>query len=374
MKSKFDVSEFRNPVIEMHNLTGMDNNYTFYYDETNNIRKFYLRENGFNVSDTANFVLGGVMHDNDISNANIPLLIKKLKLQNTVKEIKLKYLARGNFIECLKSKKLQIFLEWLLESDLFIHYSNLNIFYFSIVDIIDSAVMNSKLKNNIYFSIINELKSELFKYITIDKANFLELLYSYEYPNIKKDKINDFINSILDFLELHEEKIENKVMLEVIKSLLNESVKANELCFIMDEIDSILIDDFVLFYLRPIYMFKNSIHIFDEESEIQNKMNGMQLYDSDELIESYSFKESHHNPLIQISDIITGLVGKYFSYLNEINLCDIENKKSILNNIQHNNLDLFKKLIIKSDNKNRALLHSTMSQEEYSKNIVFLGL
>lgn len=40
-------------------LYGVDEEYAFFYDETNNIRKFWIRDDGFNEK-PRNFVLGAV--------------------------------------------------------------------------------------------------------------------------------------------------------------------------------------------------------------------------------------------------------------------------------------------------------------------------
>ena len=37
-----DVNEIRTPQIELFDLIGADDTYTFYHDETNNIRKLHI--------------------------------------------------------------------------------------------------------------------------------------------------------------------------------------------------------------------------------------------------------------------------------------------------------------------------------------------
>ena len=78
---------------QMINVKGV-----FYYDETNNGRKFWLkRKDGFNSSEMENFILGGVMHYNDKSSADIDKLFRDLSIQKTATEVKLKHLASGDF-------------------------------------------------------------------------------------------------------------------------------------------------------------------------------------------------------------------------------------------------------------------------------------
>lgn len=115
--------------------------YIFYYDETNNIKTFYVKENDFNYTFTANFVLGGLLHQGAVS--DVQPLIDSFKLQKTAKEVKFKHIAFGDFLDCLKSQKLNLFFRFLKDNDLYVHYSSLNILYWSVVDIVDSAIMNS---------------------------------------------------------------------------------------------------------------------------------------------------------------------------------------------------------------------------------------
>jgi len=356
MAIKINVSDFRNPSIEMYNLRNVNENYTFYYDETNNIRKLYLTEDGVNASEKDYFVIGGIVHKNN----NIPLdrnfLFQNLNLQKSVKEIKLKHIAKGDFINCLKSKKLNILLKWLLEHDLYFHYSNLNIFYWSIIDIVDSALTDTEF---IYLHF--ELKSELFKLININRQSFFDILYTYSYPNIKRENLNDFVKSILDFIQLYKHKLENNNLINILEKNLEKALDTGELIFIMNEKNNILISDLSQFYLRPIYMFKNSKHIFDEELFIQKIINEIELYDSDDILENYTFIQSNSEIMIQISDVLVGLMGKYFSFINSITIQEINTIKSTFNKMQNENFQLFKELIIKSDKESNAFIHSIMS-------------
>jgi hypothetical protein len=52
----FETKQLRD--INKTTLKNLDDNLKFYYDETNNIRRFYLKEEGFNEPIKTNFVLG----------------------------------------------------------------------------------------------------------------------------------------------------------------------------------------------------------------------------------------------------------------------------------------------------------------------------
>ena len=55
-----DVNDIRDREIALHDLSSADAAYTIYHDETNNIRKFLLTDDGTNVAEHKNFVLGGI--------------------------------------------------------------------------------------------------------------------------------------------------------------------------------------------------------------------------------------------------------------------------------------------------------------------------
>jgi hypothetical protein len=126
----FEIDKIRQIQIDMHQIKNTERKYVFFYDETNNIRKFYLKESDYNDSSKSNFILGGIVFET--SKTNLQLCFDKLNLQKNITEVKLKHIATGDFLSCLKSKKLRVFLDFILNSDLYIHYSSLNFLYYSL--------------------------------------------------------------------------------------------------------------------------------------------------------------------------------------------------------------------------------------------------
>ena len=108
-KIRMNLTENLEQVIEMNNFKNLENKYKFYYDETNNIRKLRLKDNGtFNIKNEEvknNFVLAGICHEEHIRLEDIDELINNLYLDKSNKEIKFKHVAKGTFTECLNSNK-----------------------------------------------------------------------------------------------------------------------------------------------------------------------------------------------------------------------------------------------------------------------------
>ncbi|EHF3472149.1 hypothetical protein J1C15_003145, partial [Proteus mirabilis] len=90
-----DVNKLREMLIEHNGLQNTDEVYTFYYDETNNIRKLYLKDSGFNVNKADNFILAGILHKGRNTSCDYSTLFQMLNLQKSTHELKLKHVAKG---------------------------------------------------------------------------------------------------------------------------------------------------------------------------------------------------------------------------------------------------------------------------------------
>ena len=361
----FEISKARELTKMIAKNEDFDTKFTFYYDETNNIRTFYVRENDFNQTFTTNFVLGGLVHVGKAP--NVQPLIDSFKLQKTTKEVKFKHIAKGDFLDCLKSEKLKLFFQFIKDSNLYVHYSSLNILYWSIVDIIDSAIVNSETAKQLGPQFANHLKNDLYKLSRLEIDSVIKLFYKFEYPNIKNESVLPFIEELTSLFDEYIDTEEFHFGLESLRQILKEAKKKGSLPFIMDEEDHILLKDLSQFYLRPIYMFKNSTHIFDNEDSISDILNDYRILDGHEEIKNYTFVDSQTNPLTQLSDVFVGIMGKLKNYINTSPTEKINNDLDSLSAIQKTNIELLFYIIDDSDYVNKAFLHNTDSYEEMSK-------
>lgn len=361
----YEISDIRKFTKMVAPTADFDGAYTFYYDETNNIKKFYVRENDFNYTFTANFVLGGLVHLGQAP--NVQPLIDSFKLQKTATEVKFKHIASGQFLDCLKSEKLKLYLQFLRDNDLYVHYSSLNILYWSLVDIVDSAIVSSDAAQQLGPQFSNHLKNDLYKLSRLEIDAVIDLFYRYEYPNIKSDSVLPFIEELTSLFDAYIDTPEFHFGLESLRQILKEAKKKGSLPFIQDEDDYILLKDLSHFYLRPIYLFKNSIHIFDNEDSISETLKDYKILDGEDEIKNYTFVDSKTEQLIQLSDVFVGLIGKLTNYLNTSTREKIDNDFQTLTATQQSNIDLLIQVIDKSHNKNIGFLHNTDSFEEMSK-------
>ncbi len=366
---KMNITENRELEIEVMQLENTDNKYIFFYDETNNIRKLFLKENGrVNIQLkelNQNFLLGGVCYEETTNLTSIgfeklksDLYLDKKIIEDNL-EIKFKHIAKGDFLKCLKSKKLKTFLEWILSNNLYIHYCSLDIFYWSIVDIIESSVEHYeqfRYEDSNYFKMI------LYEVAKVNIEDFLKILVKYNYPNILRKKNKKFINEIIKYIDKYKnevindiEAVNNHSYLVLIDILKN--AKTKELVFIENNISLELIDAFEVFYQRPLGLFINSKHIFDIEEEVMNHFNKFEFCNGDIPLENHIFKDSKDDFLIQVSDITAGFLGKYMTFINELKFSEIEKVKDNLNTLQKDNITLLFKLLIQSELKSRAFVH-----------------
>ncbi|WAL61789.1 DUF3800 domain-containing protein [Thermocoleostomius sinensis] len=361
----FEISDIRKMTKMLAPTADFDSSFTFYYDETNNIRKFYVREVDFNSSFNSNFVLGGLVYEG--TQPKIKSLFDGFNLQNNIKEVKLKHIAKGNFLDCLKSEELNCFLTYLLDSDLYIHYSSLNILYWSIVDIVDSAIANSEVAMQLGLDFSNYLKNDLYKLAKLEIESVIELFYNSEYPNLKKEAVLEFIEKLTSIFDEYIDTAEFHFGLESLRQILKQAGKKDSLPLVMDEENYILIEDFSQFYLRPIYLFENSNHIFDNEVAISEILANHRIINDNKEIKNYSFVDSQSNLFVQVSDIFVGLIGKLANYINTNSAEKIIDDLNSLSDKQLNNINSLIDLLNKSHSRNIAFLHSIDSYEELTK-------
>lgn len=292
-----------------------------------------------------------------------------MNLQKSTKELKLKHIGKNGFENILSSKKLGLLLQWLDKNDFYIHYSNLNILYWSLVDIVDSIL--AKTNNQFYMANHRALKNDLYKIVKNDENFFLDTAKQYGYPNVQPNKLKHFLNWLYLFILNNLECLEYENGYYLVK-FFESAIELDELIFIMYGTEHVLIDNLSEFYLMPLYIFKNSNHVFDEEHYIEEILAKTPLVEHGHVISNYSFINSQAEKAVQVSDVISGFLGKYFTFIKNTGTHDIKKFRVNLNVIQESNILFLKKLIDRSDNLSNGLLHSVVSNEEQQKNDFFL--
>ena len=351
--------------------------YTFYYDETGNCRKFYLKDGNVNSVEglSHNFLLGGVAYQGTEHNADFEALYHSMHFMEGQKELKFKHLYNKStdFLSFMNSQRASDFLSWVVNSGLYVHYSTLNNLYYSLVDIVDSLYeLYPYLFENMGF--IMEIKSALYDLTVQHSEEILNLLYRHTYPNITNCSL--FCAELCELISKYnnEEELYPGFFLETLRQMLKQAGKMDILVFIQDNIPFQLIEEYYLFYLERCEIFSHSIHFFDEELTVQKQFENIQLVENGEEVTNYHFVKSHENRYIQVSDMLVGLLGKLFLFLDENALQEIARYRTTISKIQAENFKKVYNLIERSDRHNKLLLKNSNSVRNINERIIKLKL
>lgn len=364
-----DVNLIRDSDIALHGLTKADEAYTIYYDETNNIRRLHVRADGLNVSEPKYFVIAGIAYRGAVRDLNIAELRNMLRVQTTAKEIKLDHVAKGDFLFILKARKLEIFLRWLFEQDVYIHYSVMDPLYWSVVDIIDSIL--TEYGNANLMAVNKQLKNVLYTVLRYNQVATVDLFQRYSYPNVGREHRQEFLVEIHALLNTHRNLLSHFDFM-MLRGILQIAEKLDALPYLEDEAPNVLIEGFGHFYIHRICLFKNSQHVLDVEEAVQNYIGDNAFVDGDRVLKIHRFLASHEEPGIQLSDIIAGLLGKFFSMIQSDGSEDLAEMRAGLSAQQEANLSLFSQLLDRSLEENPAFAHFILSLEDQQRSAAFL--
>lgn len=340
-----------------------------YHDETNNIRRLTLTEVGLNAPENKSFVIAGVALQQAETIAEWAQLRGLLRIQSSAPEIKFEHLAKGSYEDALGSQKMESFLNWLLDRKIMIHYSALDPLYWSILDIVESLQVDDRLQINPYHM---ELKTELHNAVLQDASAFVMLLHRFRYPNLLREEVRPFLDAVTDFVGVHVPE-DRSMATTILKQTLKHAgrLPGLELAFLHDNQTGELISDFSNHFMHCIYTFKNAAHVFDNESYVEKVMQNIELRDGARRL-NYRFADSKSEDGIQLSDIVTGLIGRHFSYLQDYSLKELIRRRERFNETQLNNLANLRKLIDQSDEFSDGFFHTIMPLDTVFKNHAFL--
>ena len=364
----FDWGEMRAMMIQVHEIRRADDKFAFFYDETNNIRKFLLTDDGTNVDEHKNFVLGGIVLLEGQTLPEIAPLREALGMQDNAPEIKFKHVASGDFEAVLASRKMARFLAWLRERQLAIHYSRINIVYWSIVDIVDSILASKRFEAFSHSG--REMKNELYRIACMDKPAFLGLMKRHGYPSIQSGRVGAFIAEVEAFLNLHSPKTIN-LPAEMLKEMVRKAKVLAELPFLDEENADVLIGSFSSFFTMPILLFENATHVFDHEIQVEKSLNTDGFKQRAQGID-YRFSDSKADAGIQLADVAVGLIGKYQDFVEMHRLPELMARKKAWSAAQTETFDLLRGLINYSDDVSNAFIHRITAMDSEWKNDTFM--
>jgi len=175
-----ELSEINRDLVKAHGFASgfLDAKYKLYYDETDNVKKFRFDENGFNVKADSIFILGGIEGDGEVTLDELKKIVGIW--QPNLIEIKSAHIYSGTFEQILKSQRLENIVEFVLYKKWHIHFHTLNFLYYSIVDIIDSAI--SSLSLNLLPNDVFGVKAILYRVAKSNIHLLLSIFNRYDIP------------------------------------------------------------------------------------------------------------------------------------------------------------------------------------------------
>ena len=106
---------------------------------------------------------------------------KPLRLQGNVEEIKFKNLyAKGDFLQCINGKRLFETLSWIDKSSFYIHYTNVNNLFYTLVEIFDFIVKPDEISEFGYDYF--KMKSIFYYMFKKEEDELQILMFKYKYP------------------------------------------------------------------------------------------------------------------------------------------------------------------------------------------------
>ncbi|HEM3474786.1 hypothetical protein JXW62_08790 [Streptococcus suis] len=337
----------------------------FYYDESNNIRKYQLKQGEFN-NVNVNFSLAGIV-TNEEKEFSKQELFDRLGFENNdnFKEFKFKHLAKkgaSNIFEELATDRFSIFLNFLIFNNLYLHVSVLNVFYYGTVDIIDDVVAKVIDEQHLNKQYLDELKDFVYSKMILKYEMFAELFSNFRYPNIQPQDSIEFLEVIKNYFETtptgrKNREINNKWLEYLDKKIDTIKSEGVQLVLLMNNQDEVLIKNFSELYTHKLFVYDKSSHTFDEEEVIISYWEQIGLSDSS-IKNRYDFKQSENNIMLQISDVIAGIFAKLFDYLAKNSIFSIKNTVSEMDkgSVGYQNLKLFMDLVEKTNRFDSYLL------------------
>jgi hypothetical protein len=365
MASGLDIDELRKAEIQLHGLTKADGLYTFYHDETNNIRRLYINAGRLNVVELKVFVLGGIVHEGGPRPIEIQSLREAMRIQKSATEIKLEHVAKGNFLDVLGSKKLTTFLRWISDSGLIIHYHELDPLYWSIVDIVDSILPN--LGDRGLFPYHALLKSDLTAILRCNIAASVQLFHTFGYPGLLPEGRKPFLEKLVEFVDHYGGAFLPKQNAMVLRNVLRAGRSLGSLDFIEGYPSNLLIDEFSTFYLGRIAIFKHSSHILDMEEVIRDRLVASSLVSNGKPVTNFRFADSKAEPGVQLSDVVVGVLGKMHTYFTNTEHDEVAADRAALAGPSLENAGLLRDFISASHKANIAFLNHVASVHDIDK-------
>lgn len=337
---------------------------TFYFDESNNIRKGTIGLPNDNNPDLGNlcFVLGGIAVENKI---DFDALLNFVGAKQTPRDAKFKFFSYGesSFEGSIAQPRLRKLFEFLLKKNIYIHFDVLHYMHFALIDILDSLIQEDDVIQMSAFCYYQQLQSEMTEVLYKDYQALHNILVEFEFPNIPKGKATAFINRILNLYCDNLAYFDSGSPEFFTKELLRQIIKAKEnrtnMYFLEGNKPFEISNSLYFDYLARASEILDTKH-FDNEPTIAKELYAFDKNYKEKL--NMDFVDSSICREVQISDVICGFVSRMYSFLGHNDKGALTN---FINGLENNSesirtLKAFIKLMDKSDCASQLMFKKTM--------------
>ncbi len=293
----------------------------FYYDETNNFRRFRFdpeKPSGYNVERalTYDFILGGIAFDPG-KKPDAEELMDRLGIQ---KENELKagsILKNRNFMKDIGLKRVHTFLEWMLDSGVIVHFSALNNLYWSIIDLVDEALITEV--GRVMMSFHKIMKDQLFYFVMEHLDEMTNILQGYGFPNLDNENIDPFGRAVSNFIQENSyDDTPELFYLEVTRQLIKDLRREKEITFLSGGEPGVMVDSYEWEYLDALQKTPDAFHRFDHEKTVEKNLKKYELLENGKPYIGYEFVDSKGDRFVQISDVFVGILSELFHYTDSL--------------------------------------------------------
>ncbi|MGN1295054.1 MAG: DUF3800 domain-containing protein [Bacilli bacterium] len=349
--------------LKMLNVEPIKTNKIFYFDESNNIKKGIIGKDKDNNDDLENlyFVLGGIAVDKNI---DFDELLKYVGARQIPTDAKFSFFAfkKNKFEEAISQSRLRKFFEYLLNNKILIHFDILHYMHFALTDILDSLIEEDDANNFAAMFYYKELQSDMTEVLYQDYDALHEILVNFEFPNVPKERANDFVNEIFDLYTRNYDEYNPDDADNFTKELLRQIIKAkknkNNMLFLEDNKSFVISEGVFHNYLSRTLEIED-LKYFDNELSIINQLEELDAEYEKKL--NVKFIDSANSREIQICDVVCGFVARLYNFLSHHEVHEIYTFIKNLNKEEdaYKTLKAFADLMTLSDNISPMMFKKT---------------
>lgn len=215
------------------------------------------------------------------------------------------------------------------------------------------------------------LKDDLYTILRHDLDGTVDFFKRYSYPDVGRDQRVAFIGDLTTLLEARRNLLPD-FNFQMLKGVLEMATDLDSLPYLEDEEPNVLINEFSMFFMKRICLFKNSTHILDIEEVIEQRFSSQAFVDHGRSVQNYRFVDSKEEPGVQIADIVVGILGKAFTFFNRTVMDDLKIARVRLSPVQLHNLAQLATLIDLSIAESEGFAHHVLSYEDQQRAALFL--